>query len=77
MTFYLQFCVFPWIEKFILIWILSWNHLDVAREMFDVFCLQLYEMNPQLLSVKAGDEVTEIWHKVEDMENELDCGSND
>ena len=26
---------------------------------------------------KLGDEITENWHKVEDMENELDCDSND
>ena len=26
---------------------------------------------------KLGDEVTYNWHKVEDMENELDCDSND
>ena len=75
---YLQFCVFPWIEKFILIWILSWNHLAVAREMFNVFCWQLFEMIPQnCRRKKLGDEVTKNWHKVEDMDNELDCDSND
>ena len=26
---------------------------------------------------KLGDQVTENWHKAEDMQNELDCDSND
>ena len=26
---------------------------------------------------KLGDEVTENWYKAEDMENEMDCDSND
>ena len=69
---------FPWIEKFILIWISSWNHLGVAREMFDVFYWQLYEVIPQnCRRKKLGDEVLKNWHKVEDMDNELDCDSND
>ena len=75
---YLLFFVPPWIEKFILIWILSWTHLGVAREMFDVFCWKLYEMIPQNFRRKRlGDEATENWHKVEDMENQLDCDKND
>ena len=46
--------------------------------MFDVFFWQLYKMNPQnYCRKKLGDEVIENWHKVEDMENELDCDSND
>ena len=76
-TFYLQFCVFPWIEKFILSWILSWYHLGVAREMFGMLCWLLYKMNPQNWREKLGDKVTENWHELEDMENELDCDSND
>ena len=75
---YLQFFVFPWIEKFILIWIFFWNHLGAASAMFDVFCWKLYEMIPQNgRRKKLGNEVTESWHKVEDTENELDCDSND
>ena len=55
-----------------------WNHLGVARKMFDVFCWKLYEMIPQnCRRKKLGDEVTENWYKAEDMENELDCDSND
>ena len=75
MTFYLQFFVSK--IRFTVIWILSWNNLNLAREMFDVFCWQLYEMNPQNCRRKRlGDEVTENWHQVQDMNNELGCGSN-
>ena len=75
---YLQLCVFPWIEKFILIWIFFLNYLGVASKMFYVFCSKLYVMIPQnCRRKKLGDEVTENWHKVEDTENELDCDSND
>ena len=46
--------------------------------MFNVFCWKIYEMIPQnCRRKKLGDEAMENWHKVEDMENELDCDSND
>ena len=75
---YLPFCVFPWIEKFILILIFFLSHLGVASEMFDVFCWKIYKMIPQNCHwKKLGDEVTKNWHNVKDTENELDCDSND
>ena len=46
--------------------------------MFVVFYRQIYKIIPQIcLREKLGDEVTENWRKVEDMENELDCDRND
>ena len=40
--------------------------------MFDVFCWQLYKINPHNLV-----SIIENWHQIEDMENELDQASND
>ena len=53
------------------------NSLRPGKGDVDVFCWQLYKMNPQNCGrKKVGDEVTENWHQVEDIENQLDCGSN-
>ena len=77
MTFCIEICVSPWIEKFIWIYILSWNHLAVASEMFVVFLWQLYEMNQRNChKIKLRDENIRI-ENLQDMENEVDYdGSN-
>ena len=62
------------IEQLILIWILSWNHLGVAKEMCSVDIVmkwthKIVVEKSWMIKLRKIDK--------EDMENELAFGSND
>ena len=65
------------LKKFILIWILSWNHLGVAKEMFETCSVDSFTKWTDKIVVGKTLEM-KLWKiDKEDMENELAYDSHD
>ena len=81
-----KFKLFQWCHDLFIVLCLSldWRihfNLDFVLKSFrcnkgDVWRVLLKTLWNDPIKLWLGDEVTENWHKVEDMENELDCDNN-
>ena len=65
------------IEQFILIWILSWNHLGVAKEMFQMCSVDNFMKWTHKIIIEKSWLIKLRKIDKEDMENEMACDSSD
>ena len=59
---FMFFSVMPWPSTYSSVSLLGLKYLGLAREILDVFCWHLYQMNPQsFCRKKLGGKITDIW----------------